>query len=157
MSFAIDAAKELGIRVIAFRTFSACCLWSYFCLPNLVQEGQLPVNGECKCTRLDLLHKCFFFFFFSLLCVSRNCNRRRYGFDGRRRAGNGGPFATPRSTRNLQKTTRRSHLSIIRCGDHDNLESPVLSHLAPLFSKIYTIGPLNALMSIHSRSNVWLF
>jgi hypothetical protein len=47
----------------------------------------------------------------------------------------------------------------------NNLEAPILSHLAPLFSKIYTIGPLNALLRscigedalrvVSSSSNLW--
>jgi hypothetical protein len=47
MSFAIDFAKEWGIRTISFRVFSAACLWSFFCLPKLIEEGHVPVRGEC--------------------------------------------------------------------------------------------------------------
>jgi hypothetical protein len=60
MSFAIDIAKELGVRVMTFWAFSPCSLWSFLCLPKLIiEEGQLPVGGEGKCvtlTHLNFLH-----------------------------------------------------------------------------------------------------
>jgi hypothetical protein len=61
-----------------------------------------------------------------------------------------------------QAMTRASALIL---NTYDDLEAPILSHLAPLLSKIYTIGPLNALMrsrigdtvsrSFSSFSNLW--
>lgn len=45
-SFAIDFAKELGIPIFMFQVFGTASLWSFFCLPKLVEEGQLPVEGE---------------------------------------------------------------------------------------------------------------
>ncbi|XWS67159.1 hypothetical protein CRYUN_Cryun05aG0263200 [Craigia yunnanensis] len=38
-SSAIDVAEEFGIPVFAFRTFSACCTWTYFHLLKLIEEG----------------------------------------------------------------------------------------------------------------------
>lgn len=46
MSFAIDIAKELGISAMTFWPCSSCHLWSFLCLPKLIEEGQLPVGGE---------------------------------------------------------------------------------------------------------------
>jgi hypothetical protein len=45
MSFAIDIAEELTIPVITFRTFSACCTWTYFHLTKLIEEGEVPFQG----------------------------------------------------------------------------------------------------------------
>ncbi|KAK9283593.1 hypothetical protein L1049_011842 [Liquidambar formosana] len=46
LSFAIDAANEIGVMSIAFRTVSACSLWTYFCFPKLVEAGELPFKGN---------------------------------------------------------------------------------------------------------------
>ncbi|KAM0953463.1 putative 7-deoxyloganetic acid glucosyltransferase [Dioscorea sansibarensis] len=42
MPFAIDAANDLGIPTIAFRTSSPCSIWTYLSLPSLVQAGEFP-------------------------------------------------------------------------------------------------------------------
>uniref|UniRef100_A0A0D9WYX5 Glycosyltransferase n=1 Tax=Leersia perrieri TaxID=77586 RepID=A0A0D9WYX5_9ORYZ len=42
LSFAIDAAEEIGVPAIAFRTGSACSILSYFSLPRMFQLGDLP-------------------------------------------------------------------------------------------------------------------
>lgn len=46
MCFAIDAAEEVGIPVIALRTISACGFCCYSCIPNLIQQAQLPFGGQ---------------------------------------------------------------------------------------------------------------
>ena len=43
----IDVAEELGIPIFHFRTISACSFWSYFCFPDLVESGELPIRGNC--------------------------------------------------------------------------------------------------------------
>lgn len=43
MSFAVDVAAELGIPVIAFRTYNATSTWTYFHLDKLLDEGEIPV------------------------------------------------------------------------------------------------------------------
>ena len=72
MSFAIDFAKELGIRTIAFRVFSTACLWSFFCLPKLIEEGYVPVGGECRL----IMTKVFLHNYFTMIyVVSMICTR----------------------------------------------------------------------------------
>ncbi|KAJ0979583.1 hypothetical protein J5N97_015057 [Dioscorea zingiberensis] len=46
MPFAMDVATDLGVPTIAFRTSSPCSIWSYFCLPSLVQAGEFPFPEE---------------------------------------------------------------------------------------------------------------
>ncbi|PSS34508.1 7-deoxyloganetic acid glucosyltransferase [Actinidia chinensis var. chinensis] len=43
--FATDVAEELCIPIICFRTSSTCNMWVYFCVPKLVQAGELPFKG----------------------------------------------------------------------------------------------------------------
>ncbi|KAK9282825.1 hypothetical protein L1049_011048 [Liquidambar formosana] len=51
-SFAIEVAKEIGIMSIAFRTISACSFWTYFCIPELIEAGELPFTGNEGMDRL---------------------------------------------------------------------------------------------------------
>ncbi|XWS74874.1 hypothetical protein CRYUN_Cryun01aG0035700 [Craigia yunnanensis] len=44
LGFALDAAKELGIPIIYFRTSSACCFWAYYSIPDIIQAGELPIR-----------------------------------------------------------------------------------------------------------------
>ncbi|XP_031277385.1 7-deoxyloganetic acid glucosyltransferase-like [Pistacia vera] len=46
MCFAIDVAEEFEIPTITFRTYSAHCLWIYFHLSKLVEEGEVPFGDE---------------------------------------------------------------------------------------------------------------
>ena len=45
LSFSIDVANEVGIPIISFCAISACSLWAYFCLPQLIEAGEVPVRG----------------------------------------------------------------------------------------------------------------
>ncbi|XP_059428677.1 7-deoxyloganetic acid glucosyltransferase-like [Corylus avellana] len=152
MSFAIDIAKELGVRVMTFWALSPCSLWSFFCLPKLIEEGQIPVGGEADndmdqmvrgvpgmegllrrrdlphIYRIQLMDGPFFQFFFE----------------------------------EMKAMIRTSALIL---NTYDDLEDPALSHIAPLFSRIYTIGPLTTLLksriehdisrSLSSSNNLW--
>ncbi|XVF76729.1 hypothetical protein PTKIN_Ptkin13bG0290000 [Pterospermum kingtungense] len=44
-SYAIDVAEEFGIPVFVFRTYSACCTWTYFHLLKLIEEVEVPLQG----------------------------------------------------------------------------------------------------------------
>lgn len=56
MSFVIDITEEVWLPVLSFRTISACSTWCYFCIPKLVEGGELPFGGT-------ILYICFIFFF----------------------------------------------------------------------------------------------
>lgn len=56
LSFPIDVGNELGIPVLHFRTISACSFWAYFCIPDMVEAGELPIRGifHGVCTRCQI-------------------------------------------------------------------------------------------------------
>lgn len=130
MSFAVDAAVELQMKVIVFRTFSASSLWAYFCLPKVIETGEIPFTDKDmdkpvtsipgmenvlrrrdlpSITRVDKVdHPVFKFFINETLAM-----------------------------------TRASGLII---NTFEKLEAPMISELASFVSKIYTIGPLHALL-----------
>ncbi|KAH9623775.1 hypothetical protein KSS87_020424 [Heliosperma pusillum] len=46
LNVAHDLANEEQIPVIIFRCFSACCTLVYFCIPDLVQTGEMPFKDD---------------------------------------------------------------------------------------------------------------
>jgi len=42
---ATDLAHEFGIQLIHFRTVGACAVWTYFCMPKLLECNELPIRG----------------------------------------------------------------------------------------------------------------
>ncbi|KAG6395339.1 hypothetical protein SASPL_145982 [Salvia splendens] len=46
LEFPLDVAEEVGIPLFIVRTISAACLWVFFCLPQLIQSGELPFTGD---------------------------------------------------------------------------------------------------------------
>lgn len=42
MGFIFDLAEEIEIPIFSLRTISPSCLWTFFCLPQLVDSGELP-------------------------------------------------------------------------------------------------------------------
>ncbi|KAG5541217.1 hypothetical protein RHGRI_021158 [Rhododendron griersonianum] len=46
LGFMIDVVKEIGMPVICLRTISPCFLWIIFCLPKLIEAGEIPFKGE---------------------------------------------------------------------------------------------------------------
>ncbi|PIM97165.1 7-deoxyloganetic acid glucosyltransferase [Handroanthus impetiginosus] len=54
LGFTCDVAKDVGIPIFYVRTISAACLWVFFCLPKLIEAGELPFEGPLV-QSLDLL------------------------------------------------------------------------------------------------------
>lgn len=45
LRFAYEIAREAEVPVIAFRCPSACCIWAYFCIPHIIEAGEVPFKG----------------------------------------------------------------------------------------------------------------
>lgn len=45
LPLALDVAEEFGIPVMILRTSSACSLWAYCCIPQLIERGEIPFPG----------------------------------------------------------------------------------------------------------------
>nr|GME13555.1 7-deoxyloganetic acid glucosyltransferase-like [Ipomoea batatas] len=48
LDFTGDIADEIGVPIFFIRTYSPTCLWIFFCLPKLVQSGELPFHGQLR-------------------------------------------------------------------------------------------------------------
>ncbi|KAF6161067.1 hypothetical protein GIB67_007708 [Kingdonia uniflora] len=162
MSFTNDVGKELGIPNIDFHTHSACCVWPYLCIPEMIREGELPFKGVDayhvhsvlvfdlykSVADADMDHK--------ITCVPtmEDFLRRRDLPSFLREAAD----TTMQSLYNMYGKT--IGVSAIILNTVKELEEPVLSRIeSHLLTKIYTIGPLHALLrsqkSSTSLNSLW--
>ncbi|XVF76731.1 hypothetical protein PTKIN_Ptkin13bG0290200 [Pterospermum kingtungense] len=132
-SAVIDVAEEFQIPVFALRTSSACCIWTYFHLPKLIEEGDVPVLQDKDMDK-------------PVTCIPglENVVRRRDlpGIFRIERADDPGlEFFINDQTLVMPRTFA---VIVNTC---DALEAPMISKLGSVFSKIYAVGPLQALSS----------
>ncbi|KAL1825153.1 hypothetical protein ACET3Z_011931 [Daucus carota] len=134
-TFAVDVAKDVGIPVLYFDTISPCALWTYFCLPRLIELGEVPFKEEDYDKRV------------TGVCGAENFLRCR----------DLPSFFRIRdlSDRIIQYILQeiheipRSQGMILNTSEH--IDGPIISHLSSHCPNIYPIGPLHALYK--SRSN----
>ncbi|OAY65132.1 7-deoxyloganetic acid glucosyltransferase, partial [Ananas comosus] len=123
MPFAIDIAEELGIPAMAFRTPSASSVWAYYCIPKLLQSGELPIPGvagtESFLRRRDL---------------PSFCREARSSDD---------PML--RFVAEVTAHSARARAFILNTCEH--LEPSALSSIRARMPVTYAVGPLHALRS----------
>ncbi|KAK1355244.1 Glycosyltransferase [Heracleum sosnowskyi] len=128
-SFAIDIAKGAGVPLMYFDTISPCSLWTFFCLPRLIELGEVPFKEE------DYDRK--------VKGVAESENFLRYrdlpSF-----------FRTSDlNERIIQlilqevKEIPRSEGMILNTSEH--IDGPIISQLSTICPNTYPIGPLHAL------------
>ncbi|XAR68881.1 7-deoxyloganetic acid glucosyltransferase [Bertholletia excelsa] len=130
MSFGLNVAEELGIPAIAFRTYSACCTWTYFHISRLVEEGEIPFSDE----NMDR----------TITCIPglENLFRRRdlpsvFRVEA---------VEDPVLQFFIHETSAMTRASALILNTFEELEAPFIHRLRSLFPKLYTIGPLHALL-----------
>ncbi|XWS55594.1 hypothetical protein CRYUN_Cryun09bG0014100 [Craigia yunnanensis] len=136
-SSAIDAAEEFGIPVLVFRTYSACCTWTYFHLLKLIEEGEVPLQDK----DMDKL----------VICIPglENVFQRRDlpSICRVERA------EDPVLEFYISQITAMLRASALILNTFDELERPMLSKLSSFFTKIYTIGPLHGLSNVRIKDD----
>ncbi|KAF8397376.1 hypothetical protein HHK36_016289 [Tetracentron sinense] len=131
MSFAIDVAQDLGIPIFIFRTFSACCLWAYRCIPKLIEAGDLPFEGHDD---MDRPIK-------SVPGMETLLRRRDLPSICRLK-----DLENPVLQFFVYETFNIARASGLILNTFDDLEAPILSHIGPHFPQLYTIGPIHTLL-----------
>ncbi|CAL0331552.1 unnamed protein product [Lupinus luteus] len=126
-----DVADEVGIPVIHFRTVSACCFWSYFCVPDLFQSNQLPIRGDEDMDRIitgipgmENMIRCR-----DLPSFCRENDLMK-------------PIIPLESL--VSQTHESLRASALILNTFEDLEGPVLSHISLQFPQVFSIGPLHA-------------
>ncbi|XP_057475856.1 7-deoxyloganetic acid glucosyl transferase-like [Actinidia eriantha] len=128
LGFAIDVAKEIGMPVICSRTLSPCFLWAVFCLPKMIESGEIPFKDK----DLDTL--------ITSVPGMENFLRRRDLPSFCRSNDVTDPYIRLFSTES-QLSPRADGLIL---NTFEDLEGPLLSHIRTLCPNLYAIGPLHA-------------
>ncbi|PIA51802.1 hypothetical protein AQUCO_01100581v1 [Aquilegia coerulea] len=139
MSFPIGVAKELGITSMDFRVTGASFLWCCFRHLNMVEAGELPFKDAdmdkliTSIPGMESFLRCR-----DLPSFLRGC--RGKVLDDSLKIVNSSHDLRPNAT-------------IINT--FEDLEAPILAEMRPHFPKIFTLGPLHALLStLHSGRSI---
>ncbi|PSR93157.1 7-deoxyloganetic acid glucosyltransferase [Actinidia chinensis var. chinensis] len=127
LGFAIDIAKEIGMPIISFRTISPCFIWVVFCLPKLIESGEIPFRDN----DLDSM--------ITSVPGMENFLRKRDLPSFCRSGDVTDPFIRLFSTES-QLSPRADGLIL---NTFEDLEGPLLSHIRTLCPNLYAIGPLH--------------
>ncbi|KAG8380767.1 hypothetical protein BUALT_Bualt06G0050300 [Buddleja alternifolia] len=138
-TFATDIAKEIGIQLLYFDTISPCGLWSYMCLPKLIQAGELPFKVQAQ--------SLFWFRFDDNLDeIIRNAP----GMEGIIRRRDLPSFCRTKdlNARIIQLVLKEDkHIPLAQgliFNTFQQLEAPVLSQFRNICPKIYAVGPIHS-------------
>ncbi|XP_010674287.1 7-deoxyloganetic acid glucosyltransferase [Beta vulgaris subsp. vulgaris] len=130
MSFASDVANEAEVPVIIFRCSSASCNWSYYCIPKLIEAGDLPIKDEKMDELVDNAPGMSSFLRYRDLptfCRNQNtssCQDLQDWFNGE-----------------IQQN-KQAHSFILNT--FEDLEGHTLSLIRSQCSRVYSIGPIHA-------------
>ncbi|KAL0545898.1 hypothetical protein IC582_015795 [Cucumis melo] len=138
-NFIFDVDAHPNIPVFSFRTISACSFSAYSFVPKLIEDGQLPIEGEEDMDRIingvvgmENVLRC--------RDLPSFC-RLEDPFDPRLQYG---------VTQTIQSF--KSHALIFNT--FEDLEGPILSCLRSRCSNIYAIGPLHAHLKTKLSSEI---
>nr|XP_027109740.1 7-deoxyloganetic acid glucosyltransferase-like [Coffea arabica] len=125
LSFAGDFAEENGIALIYFRTVSACSFWACFCMPQVIEAGEIPLKGH----GMELAVKS--------VPGMENILRRR-DLPGFYRVDDLDDTTFQIIKTETQQTPRAQAVIL---NTFEDLEGPILSHIRKHMPRLYTIGP----------------
>ncbi|KAF3671611.1 hypothetical protein FXO37_07944 [Capsicum annuum] len=120
---------DAGIPVITFRTYNATCTWVYFLLEKLIEQREIPVlEGD----DMDRLVTC-------ITELEKVLKRRdlpsicKYEVDH------------PILKFFMEQTSKMRKASGLILNTFEDLEAPIIRQLHSIYSKVYTISPLQSL------------
>ncbi|KAK9061111.1 hypothetical protein SSX86_018291 [Deinandra increscens subsp. villosa] len=131
MGYACDVVNDVGLPVIYVRTFSACCLWVFFCLPKLIESGEIPFMGNDLDRQIKSIPGMEGFIRqrdLPMFCRTRNLpdpDLNHY-------------------LQNLPEITECSRAHGLILNTSDALEGPILAQIHAFCPNLYTIGPLHS-------------
>lgn len=153
LNFAYDIANEAQVPVIAFRCPSACCIWVYHCIPELIETGELPITDE---KQMDQLAKnapgmSSFLRYRDLPSFCHDQDKSSC-------------FNLQQLLSGELQRTKTAHSLILNT--FEDLEGPMLSKIRSRFPKVYSIGPVhthlkyrlgkeNITLSNNSTTSLW--
>ncbi|KAF3455340.1 hypothetical protein FNV43_RR05788 [Rhamnella rubrinervis] len=127
--FTADAAIELHIPIIYFRTISACCFWIYLSIAKVIEADELPIRGKEDMDRLiknvpgmESFLRCRDLPSF---CRVSDFNDKIFQFVA-------------------QDTHHCRRAQALIFNTFEDLEGPILSHIRTVCPKVYSIGPTHS-------------
>ncbi|PRQ43071.1 putative 7-deoxyloganetic acid glucosyltransferase [Rosa chinensis] len=133
VTFAFDVAEELGLPVLSYNVPYARYMWTCLCLPNLIEQGQLPFPGDDMNVEITGV-------------PGMEGLLRRVDLPGFCRVKESSHPGLQFAIHEAQTQKRASALILDTIYE---LDASCLSHMANMFPKIYTLGPLHSLL--HSQ------
>ncbi|KAI7739961.1 hypothetical protein M8C21_004174 [Ambrosia artemisiifolia] len=129
MGYTCDVANDVGLPIIYVRTISAACLWVFFCLPKLIESGELPfaVDDDLDTPIMSIPGVEGFF--------------RRRDLPMFCRSGN---LADPNLNLYLPEVKENPRAHGLILNTFDDLEGPMLDQIRAFCPNLYTIGPLHS-------------
>ncbi|KAL9248167.1 hypothetical protein vseg_021521 [Gypsophila vaccaria] len=132
LSFAYNVANEAGVPVMSFRCPSACCVWGYFCTPGLIEAAEIPFQDEDMDELVQNVPGMNTFLRYRDLpsfCRTKDKDAC---------------VAVQHTFASEVERTKGAYGLILNT--FEDLEGPVLSLLRSQCSRVYSIGPLHALL-----------
>ncbi|KAL9303254.1 hypothetical protein ACSQ67_020517 [Phaseolus vulgaris] len=126
-TIAMDAAQELGVPVIAFRTYSATATWVTIHVSKVLQEGLMDMQNP------EDVHKVVSSIP-GLENLLRDCDLPNVF--KMKRGSSGLDFF-------MKETLTMTRASGLVLNTFDELEAPTITNLTTVFPRVYTIGPLH--------------
>lgn len=137
LSIVGDLAEARGIPIVYFRTVSACSFWASFCIPELIQAGDIPVKGN----GMDLPVKSI---------PGMESFLRRRDLPGFCRVND---MDDPKLQILKTETRDTARVQAVILNTFEELEGPILSQIRKHMSRLFTIGPSHSLLRSKLESN----
>ncbi|TYH00479.1 hypothetical protein ES288_A10G280300v1 [Gossypium darwinii] len=132
----LDFAKELGIPIIIFRTSSPRSFWVSYSIPDIIQAGELPINGSEDMDRLITTVPGMETY---LRCRDLPTFCRKLDIEDS-------------IMKLVVKQTRKSlQADALILNTAEELDGPILSQIRTKCPRVYAVGPLHA--QLNTRLN----
>ncbi|CAI9759716.1 unnamed protein product [Fraxinus pennsylvanica] len=125
--FAVDIAKQIGVPLLYFDTISPCGLWTYLCLPKLIEAGEFPFTGD----DLDEI---------VVIAPGNEGFLRRRDLPGFYRTKD---FSDPNIQSVLKENRNLPLAQGLIFNTFEELDASILSEMSKICPKIYAVGPLH--------------
>ncbi|XP_022868028.1 7-deoxyloganetic acid glucosyltransferase-like, partial [Olea europaea var. sylvestris] len=125
--FAVDIAKQIGVPLLYFDTISPCGLWTYLCLPKLIEAAEFPFKGD----NLDEI---------VVNAPGKEGFLRRRDLPGFYRTKDlNDPFIKSVLKENMNLSLAQGLI----LNTFEELDASILSEMSTVCPKIYAVGPLH--------------
>ncbi|XP_051122845.1 7-deoxyloganetic acid glucosyl transferase-like [Andrographis paniculata] len=139
MSYTLPVAAERRIPYFIFRTISACAFWSYFCTPEIIAAGEMPLRGNDE-DKLTYWRKKEMDFPVTAVPGMEGILRRR-DLPGLLRVNDAANLSLQAMAAETKATTKANGFIL---NTFEDLEGPILDQIRKHIPNLYSVGPLHS-------------